>query len=260
MMNSLFIDTHTHLYYHEGTEELDHQMERSLNNKVHKMILPNVDVNSIEKIFSTVQKYPDNCFAMMGLHPCSVKDDYKDQLYTLDNILTSKSNIKAVGEIGIDLYWDPSTLDIQTDAFITQLNWAKDLKLPVSIHCREAYTEVINVLEKEQDGRIKGVLHCFTGNPEQGQKLIDLGFSLGVGGVVTFKNSDLGETLKNFSLKNLVLETDSPYLAPVPFRGKPNESSYIPYIAEKLAEIFETSIDVIAEETTKNAELIFQLS
>lgn len=257
----MFIDTHTHLYYHANTEELHLQMERSFSKGVQKMILPNVDTESIEKILSTVKSYPQNCFPMFGLHPCSVKEDYQNQLTSIKEVLNENlSSAKAVGEIGIDLYWDKTTLEIQNKAFEEQLNWAKDLDLPVSIHCREAYDEVLNVLHQEQDGRLKGVLHCFTGNSEQAKQLVDLGLYLGIGGVVTFKNSELPQTLKAFSLENLVLETDSPYLAPVPYRGKNNESSYIPYIAEKLAEIFETSVEEVAETTSKNAELIFQLS
>jgi TatD DNase family protein len=205
-----------------------------------------------------VKRYPGHCFAMAGLHPCDVKEDYE---LVLDEICESivDREIYAIGEIGIDLHWDKTTLEIQQIAFSEQIKWAKDLNLPIVIHCREAFDEIFEILEKEKDDKLRGILHCFTGNLEQARKAIDLGFYLGIGGVVTYKKAGLDEVLKDIPLANLVLETDSPYLAPVPFRGKPNESSYLVHIAEKLADIYQTNIEEIAEVTTANSRSIFNI-
>lgn len=233
-------------------------MQRCLDNKVERLFLPNVDIASIEKIDNMVKRYPGHCFAMAGLHPCDVKEDYE---LVLDEICESivDREIYAIGEIGIDLHWDKTTLEIQQIAFSEQIKWAKDLNLPIVIHCREAFDEIFEVLEKEKDDKLRGILHCFTGNLEQARKAIDLGFYLGIGGVVTYKKAGLDEVLKDIPLANLVLETDSPYLAPVPFRGKPNESSYLVHIAEKLADIYQTNIEEIAEVTTANSRSIFNI-
>lgn len=233
-------------------------MQRCLDHKVERLFLPNVDVASIAKIDAMVKKYPGHCFAMAGLHPCDVKEDYE---LVLDEICESivDREIYAIGEIGIDLHWDKTTLEIQQIAFSEQIKWAKDLNLPIVIHCREAFDEIFEILEKEKDDKLRGILHCFTGNLEQARKAIDLGFYLGIGGVVTYKKAGLDEVLKDIPLANLVLETDSPYLAPVPFRGKPNESSYLVHIAEKLADIYQTNIEEIAEITTANSRSIFNI-
>ncbi|MCX2450686.1 TatD family hydrolase [Pedobacter sp. PLR] len=254
----LLTDTHTHLYYETDPEKLDILIQRSLDNNVERLFLPNVDVASIAKIDAMVQKYPDHCFAMAGLHPCDVKEDYE---LVLDEICESivGREIYAIGEIGIDLHWDKTTLDIQKIAFSEQIKWAKDLNLPIVIHCREAFDEIFEILEKERDEKLRGILHCFTGNVEQAKQAIDLGFYLGIGGVVTYKKAGLDEVLKEIPLANLVLETDSPYLAPVPFRGKPNESSYLIHIAEKLAEIYHTDVEEIAAVTTANSKKIFNI-
>ncbi|TDQ07651.1 TatD family hydrolase [Pedobacter metabolipauper] len=251
-------DTHTHLYYETDEEKQALLMQRCFDNKVERLFLPNVDIASIAKIDHLVSKYPENCFAMAGLHPCDVKEDYE---LVLDEICESLMDrqIYAIGEIGIDLHWDKTTLDFQKTAFTEQINWAKDLDLPIVIHCREAFDEVFEVLEKEKDEKLRGILHCFTGNLEQAQKAIDLGFYLGIGGVVTYKNAGLDEVLKSIPLANLVLETDSPYLAPLPFRGKPNESSYLVYIAEKLADIYQVDLEEIASVTTANSIRIFNV-
>ncbi len=231
-------------------------MQRCLDNKVERLFLPNVDVASIPKIDALVRKYPEHCFAMAGLHPCEVKEDYE---LVLDEICESLMDrqIYAIGEIGIDLHWDKTTLEIQKVAFKEQIKWAKDLDLPIVIHCREAFDEVFEVLEQEKDEKLRGILHCFTGNPDQALKAIELGFYLGIGGVVTYKNGGLDEVLKQVPLAHLVLETDSPYLAPVPYRGKTNESSYLVYIAQKVAEIYGLSVEEIAEVTTSNSKKIF---
>lgn len=252
----LLTDTHTHLYYETDEEKLDQLMQRCFDNKVERLFLPNVDVASIAKIDALVKKYPENCFAMAGLHPCDVKENYEEVLDEICERMVDRE-IYAIGEIGIDLHWDKSTLGMQQIAFKEQIKWAKDLDLPIVIHCREAFDEIFEILAAEKDEHLRGILHCFTGNIEQANQAIDLGFYLGIGGVVTYKNAGLDEVLKQVSLANLVLETDSPYLAPVPYRGKPNESSYLVHIAQKLAEIYETTIEEIAEVTTANSIRIF---
>ncbi len=254
----LFTDTHTHLYYETDEEKLDQLMQRCLDNKVERLFLPNVDVASIAMIDGLVKKYPKNCFAMIGLHPCDVKENYEEILDEICQSMVDRE-IYAIGEIGIDLHWDKSTLAFQQTAFKEQIKWAKDLDLPIVIHCREAFDEIFEILEAEKDEQLRGILHCFTGNLEQANKAIELGFYLGIGGVVTYKNSGLDEVLKHVPLANIVLETDSPYLAPVPYRGKPNESSYLVHIAQRLAEIYETSIEEIASVTTANSVSIFNI-
>jgi TatD DNase family protein len=251
-----FTDTHTHLYYEQDAEKQSQLMERCFENDVTRLFLPNVDVKSITMIDDLVSKYPENCFAMAGLHPCDVKEEY---LSVLDEIYESIAGRKiyAIGEIGIDLYWDKTTLTIQQDAFCKQIAWAKKLGLPIVIHCREAFDEVFEVLESERDEKLRGIFHCFTGNVAQAKQAIDLNFYLGIGGVVTYKKAGLDLVLSEIPLENLVLETDSPYLAPVPFRGKPNESSYLIYIAQKLADIYGVSVEAIADVTTENSKKIF---
>ncbi len=256
--NQSLTDTHTHIYYQAGSEKLKEQMDRCFQNGITRLFLPNVDVSSIEKVFETVAAYPDHCFPMLGLHPCDVKEDYKVQLEQIyAKIQTSK--IYAIGEIGIDLYWDKSTLEIQKDAFRKQIEWSKDLGLPISIHCREAFNEVFEVLEEMADDRLFGIFHCFTGTLEQAHRAINLGFKLGIGGVVTFKKAGLDAVVKAISLEHIVLETDAPYLAPVPFRGKENESSYLVYVAQKVADLHEIGIDKVAEITTQNSKQIFKI-
>lgn len=259
-MNLSLVDTHTHLYYTEDEDVLEAQLERCKANHVDYLVLPNVDKHSIASVFQLQQTHPDRCFAMMGLHPCSVKEDFQEQLRIIEEQVFRGSNrIYAIGEIGLDLYWDQSTLPQQQAAFRTQAAWAKDLGLPVSIHCREAYDALFELLDEVQDGRLTGVLHCFTGTEEQAYRLIDLGLQLGIGGVVTFKNAGLDRVVKNIPLENLVLETDSPYLAPTPHRGKPNESSYLLHIAEKVADLHGVSLEEVAKVTTATAKRIFAL-
>lgn len=231
-------------------------MERCLANQIGRLFLPNVDLDSIPKIDQLVSAYPDNCFAMTGLHPCDVKEDYESVLEKLYESVTGRQ-IYAIGEIGIDLYWDKSTLAIQKDAFVKQIIWAKTLKLPIVIHCRDAFDEVFEVLDAHRDDDLRGILHCFTGNLAQAQRTIELGFYLGIGGVVTYKKAGLDLVLQEIDPAHLVLETDSPYLAPVPFRGKPNESSYLIHIAQKVADIYQLSLEEIAEITTANSIKIF---
>ena len=252
----LLTDTHTHLYYETNVEKQAQLMERCLANHISRLFLPNVEVKSIEMIDNLVKRYPENCFAMAGLHPCDVKEDYTQQLLTIYDSIASRK-IYAIGEIGIDLYWDKTTLQIQQDAFKQQITWAKDLNLPIVIHCREAFDEVFEVLEAEKDEKLRGIFHCFTGNLLQAKRAISLNFYLGIGGVVTYKKAGLDLVLAEIPIENIVLETDSPYLAPVPFRGKPNESSYLIFIAQKMAEIYRMSLEEVAAVTTENSKIVF---
>ena len=251
-------DTHTHIYYHVNSDKLDEQMQRCFDNNITRLFLPNVDSESINNVLDTCKAYPTNCFPMLGLHPCSVKENYKEELSTIEKAIAS-NKIYAIGEIGIDLYWDKSTLAIQKDAFRTQIEWAKQLNLPINIHCREAFDETFEIMEELKDDRLFGIFHCFSGNLDQANRAIDLGFKLGIGGVVTFKKAGLDLVVKEIDLKHIVLETDSPYLAPTPFRGKENESSYLHYIAEKVADLHEISIEKLAEITTANSKSIFSI-
>ena len=252
----LLTDTHTHLYYETDVEKRTLLMERCLQNQVERLFLPNVDVASIAMVDDLVKAYPKNCFAMAGLHPCDVKLDYKTQLEVIFKSIAER-NIYAIGEIGIDLHWDKSTLALQQDAFVQQIRWAKKLALPIVIHCREAFEEVFEILESEKDEMLRGIFHCFTGDLAQAKRAIELNFYLGIGGVVTYKKAGLDLLLNEISLQHIVLETDSPYLAPVPFRGKPNESSYLVHIAQKIADIYQVTIDEVATVTTHNSKIIF---
>lgn len=258
MQEPYLIDTHTHIYYHAGTNLLNEQINRCHEHNINKLLLPNVDIESIPLILESIEKYPETCFPMMGLHPCSVKDDYIKQLSQIERQITQLS-LCAIGEIGIDLYWDSNFIDAQKDAFRTQIKWAMDLGLPIAIHCREAFDIVVELLEEVGDSRLFGVFHCFTGSYEEAQKAIDLGFILGIGGVVTFKNSGLDKVVAKLDLKNIVLETDAPYLAPSPFRGKTNESSYLRFIAEKVADLHHISVEQLATITTQNAHRVFNI-
>ena len=231
-------------------------MQRCLDNGIGRLFLPNVDSSSMELVFSQVAAFPEYCFPMLGLHPCDVKANWRDEL-DLIHAAIPQHKIYAIGEIGIDLYWDKSTLAIQVEAFKIQIAWAKELKLPIVIHCRNSFDEVYEVLLEEQDDNLRGILHCFTGTLEQANQLIDIGFYLGIGGVVTYKNSGLDKVVEQVDLKHIVLETDSPYLTPVPFRGKPNESSYLIHIAQKVADLHQIDIKTLARITTENSKLIF---
>lgn len=252
----ILIDTHTHLYSEEFDTDRKEAVQRCLNNKITKLYLPNVDSESIPRMLELEQQFPEHCFAMMGLHPCSVKENYKEELAIAKSWL-DKRKFAAVGEIGIDLYWDKTFLKEQQEAFATQINWALEFNLPIVIHCREAFDEIYEVLASYKKLPI-GIFHCFSGTKEQADKVIALGgFKLGIGGVVTFKNSGLDKVVEQLDMKHLVLETDAPYLAPVPFRGKRNESSYTKLVAEKIALLKNSSLEEVAAITTKNAEEIF---
>jgi TatD DNase family protein len=252
------IDTHTHLYLNQFREDIDDVIAQAKENGVKKFIFPAIDSSHFERMHNLKKKYPNDIFLMSGLHPTDVKENYKDELDFVVNTLKTNSYV-AIGEIGIDLYWEKSFLKQQQDAFKFQIRLAIKHDLPIVIHCREAFNEIFEVLDKENCDKLRGVFHCFTGTFEEAQRAIDLGFVLGIGGVVTFKNGGIDKFLHKIELKNIVLETDSPYLAPVPFRGKRNESSYIIYVLEKLSEIYGISKEKIAEITSKNAEKVFRL-
>ena len=253
----ILTDTHTHLYSEQFNEDIDTVINNCIDKDINRFFLPNIDSSSIQPMLDLTKKYPNNCFPMMGLHPTSVKENYQEELQLVEEWL-NKQQFCAIGEIGIDLYWDKSTLAIQQDAFRTQINWAKKRNLPFVIHCRDAFNEIFEILDELNDEKMKGIFHCFTGTLEQAKHIINYGdFKIGIGGVVTFKNAGLDKVVEQLDMKNLVLETDSPYLAPVPYRGKRNESTYLYHIANKLAEIYHLPIEEIAKITTNNSVEIF---
>lgn len=254
-----FIDSHAHIYSEKLKKDLPDVMERALENGVTKIFMPNIDHTSIDDMFEVENKYPDNCFPMMGLHPCSVNKTFEKELYLVEEWL-NKRDFYAVGEIGTDLYWDKTFWPQQQEAFKIQVNWAKVKNLPIVIHCRESIDETIEMVEKLKDDNLTGVFHCFTGTLEQARKIIDLGFYLGFGGVATFKNGGLDTVIPEIDLKHMVLETDSPYLAPTPHRGKTNKPSYIPLIAKKIASFKEVGLDEVAEKTTENSLKLFRFN
>lgn len=255
-----FIDTHAHLYAKEFNDDRDEMIKRAIDKGVTKLLLPNIGLSSIEEMEKLVGNYPGICYSMMGVHPCDVEKDWKTQLDKIKTYYQKGKHI-AIGEIGIDLYWDTSLQKEQTECFQAQIQWAKEEKLPIVIHCRNSFDEIFEVLNRENDDQLYGVFHCFTGTKEQAEKIINYkGFKLGIGGVVTFKNSGLDKVLEDVDLEHLVLETDAPYLSPSPYRGKRNESAYIPLIAEKLAEIYNVEVEEIAKITTKNALEVFGIS
>lgn len=253
----ILTDTHTHLYSEQFNEDRTEMVQRAINSGVSRLFLPNIDSSSINGMLSLQKQFPENCFAMMGLHPTSVKENYLDELKLVEQHL-NQQQFCAIGEIGIDLFWDKTYLKQQQEAFKIQINWAKERNLPFVIHRRDSFNEIFEILDELNDENMRGIFHCFTGNLEQAKKIIAYGgFKLGIGGVVTFKNSGLEVVLKNIDLSNLVLETDSPYLAPVPYRGKRNESSYIVNVAEKLSDIYQLPTQKIAEITTQNSVEVF---
>jgi TatD DNase family protein len=253
-----FIDTHTHLYLPEFDADRDDAVARALSKGVSKMLLPNIDIQSVNSMLSAVIRYSGICYPMVGLHPTSVKEDYQSQLEKLEIIFT-KHKFIAIGEIGIDLFWDRTFLNEQIIAFRRQIFFALNNGLPVVIHSRDSFPEVFSVLYEFEGKGLKGVLHAFTGSIDDAGKAISMGFKLGIGGIVTFKNSGLDKVVREIDPENLILETDSPYLAPVPFRGKRNESAYICIINKKLAEIYGMSEEEIASITYTNSIQLFNL-
>ncbi len=254
----MYIDTHAHLYANDFSDDSAHMINRAIEAGVERIILPNIDETSVEPMLNLTAQYPCHLFPLIGLHPTSVNSNYLCQLRTIESWLKEKS-FYGIGETGIDLYWDKTFLQEQIDSFKIQLSWARDLNIPVVIHVRNSFDETIEAIEKMQDGRLQGVFHCFTGTHNEALRIIDLGFHLGIGGVVTFKNSTLTQFLSGIDLNRILLETDAPYLAPAPFRGRRNESSYLTHIALKVSEIYGLPLEEIARQTTSNAELLFRL-
>lgn len=249
-------DTHTHIYYETDEAKLAEQLDRCFANGITRLFLPNVNSNTISLVLELSKAHPNQCFPMLGLHPCDVKEDFKEELDAI-NIVLQNQTVYAIGEIGIDLYWDQSFLSQQQIAFRKQIEWAKAFSLPIVIHCRAAFKEVFEILEEMKDEKLRGIFHCFTGDLAQAQQAINLGFMLGIGGVVTYKKAGLDLVISQLDLKHLVLETDSPYLAPVPHRGKPNESAYLIHIAQKIADIKNITLEEVAEITTTNSIKVF---
>lgn len=254
----MLIDTHTHLYSEQFEDDIVDVIARAKANGVERFYLPAIDQSYTEKMLNLEAQYPNEMFAMMGLHPCSVHPDTLESEMAHVREWIEKRDFKAIGEIGIDLYWEKAFLKEQQDAFKTQIEWAKEKNLPIVIHCRDAFNEVFEVLEDVKDEKLFGIFHCFSGTKEDAQRAIDYNLKLGIGGVVTFKNGKIDQFLADFDIKHIVLETDSPYLAPVPFRGKRNESSYLKYVSEKLVDVYDLTPNEIAQITTKNALDIFE--
>ena len=252
----LLVDTHAHLYASQFDDDRSEMVGRALARGIEKIFLPNIDSTSVEAMLALEEKYPENCYAMMGLHPCSVKENFREELQIVKNWLDQRP-FCAVGEIGIDLYWDKTFVREQEEAFRIQINWAKELDIPVVIHSRESLDRTIAIIGEEKTDRLKGIFHCFGGTVEQAQKIMDLDFYMGIGGVLTFKKAGLDKILTEISLDHMVLETDSPYLAPSPFRGKRNESEYIHHIATFLASIKEMDLEEVAAITSRNARRVF---
>jgi TatD DNase family protein len=256
----MFIDTHTHLYSDKFNEDRDEVIKNCLNQGINKLLLPNIDLESIKGMHQLVKDYPNTCYPMMGLHPCSVGADYKTVLAEMKNHLESSPYI-AVGEIGMDLYWDKTFINEQADALKIQIEWAKAMKLPIVIHVRDAFDEIFEVIDPLTDDSLTGVFHCFTGSLDQANKVLNYGgFKLGLGGVLTFKNSGLDKIVSDIDIKHLVLETDSPYLAPTPHRGKRNESTFVSLVAEKLATIKQIGLDEVGKITSNKAVELFNLN
>lgn len=252
----MLTDTHTHLYSDAFDEDRKQVMQRAIDAGVKRFFIPAIDSGHTEEMYELEKNYPDQVFLMMGLHPTSVKENYEEELAHIEKQFKKRS-FYAVGEIGIDLYWDTSTLAIQQDAFKRQIQMAKKHKLPIVIHCRDAFDEVFEVLESEKGDDLFGIFHCFTGIKEQAEQALSYNMKLGIGGVVTFKNGKIDQFLNQIDLKHIVLETDAPYLSPTPYRGKRNESSYLELICKKVAQLYNVTEEEIAKITTQNSKEIF---
>jgi TatD DNase family protein len=252
----ILTDTHTHLYSSQFNEDRVEAIQRAIDLDIKRFFIPAIDSETTESMFALEKQFPKNIFLMMGLHPTHVKENFREELNHVKKWLDQR-DFYAVGEIGIDLFWDKSFLKQQQEAFKTQINWAKERDLPIVIHCRDAFDEVFEVLEEVKDDKLYGIFHCFTGSLEQAKQAINYNMKLGIGGVVTFKNGKIDQFLDQIPLQNIVLETDAPYLAPTPYRGKRNESSYLINVAEKLATIYNLSIEEIAKITTDNSKAVF---
>jgi len=252
----IITDTHTHLYSEAFEDDQEAMMQRALDAGVKRFFVPAIDSTYADSMYHLEHLYPEHVYLMMGLHPTHVKENYEEELQFVEEQF-QKRDFYAVGEIGIDLYWDTSFLQAQQDAFVRQIKLAKKKQLPIVIHCRDAFDEIFEILEQEKDPSLYGIFHCFTGTLDHAKKAIDYNMKLGIGGVVTFKNGKIDQFLQTLPLKHLVLETDAPYLAPVPYRGKRNESAYILKVLEKLSELYGMSQEEIAVQTTANAKEVF---
>lgn len=252
----IITDTHTHLYSETFDEDRSVVIDQAIANDITRFFIPAIDSTYTERMLELKERYPGNVFLMMGLHPTHVKENYREELQHVA-LMLKKESFCAVGEIGIDLYWDKSLLKQQQEAFRYQISLAQSLKLPIVIHCRDAFDEIFEILEAEKSDDLRGVFHCFTGTLEQAQKALSYKMKLGIGGVVTFKNGKIDTFLHKIALEHIVLETDAPYLAPAPYRGKRNEPIYILNVLEKLAAIYELSVEQVAEITTKNSKSVF---
>ncbi|UZD24747.1 TatD family hydrolase [Algoriphagus halophytocola] len=251
-----YIETHAHIYSRKFDSDRDQVIQDIRDAGIERVYMPNVDVETIDSMLACEEKYPGLCIPMMGLHPCDVKEDFKEQLDVMKKWL-DKRDFAAVGEIGLDLYWDKTFFEQQKEALRIQIAWAKEKQLPIVLHCRESMDETIKIVQEEHDGQLRGIFHCFTGNLDQAKQIIEMGFLLGIGGVATFKNGGLDQVIPELGIENLVLETDAPYLAPVPFRGKRNSPAYLPIIAEKIGDYLQMSKEEVALQTKQNALNLF---
>lgn len=251
-----FVDTHAHIYSGKFSADIKEVIERSIDSGVDRIYMPNIDHTTIDGMLELEERYPDVCIPMMGLHPCSVKKDFEKELYIVEEWL-NKRHFVAVGEMGTDLHWDKTFWEEQKEAFCIQSEWAVSKDVPIVIHCRETIDETIELVGDINSEKLRGIFHCFTGSSNQAEKILELGFLLGIGGVSTFKNGGLDEVIPDIDIEKLVLETDSPYLSPVPHRGKRNQPSYIPIIAERLADLKNMPLEEVAAQTTSNADHIF---
>lgn len=254
----MFIDTHAHLYLEQFDADQGEVIARAKQAGIEKILLPNIDQSTTGAMKKLCAAYPGICLPMIGLHPCSVNQNYESELAHIEDEL-SQSEYCAIGETGIDLYWDTTYKDLQIMAFEQQIQWSKETDLPIVIHSRDSLDLTISLIEKHQNGNLKGVFHCFNGTEEQAKRVEEIGFMMGLGGVVTFKKANLGSMVASLSKRNIILETDAPYLSPTPHRGKRNESSYIPVIAEKVAEFRAESINEVMHYTSANAKKLFAI-
>ena len=252
----ILTDTHVHLYSEDFAEDRNQLIKEAIQNNIQRFFIPAIDSTYVPAMYDLEKHFPENVFLMAGLHPTHVKDNFEEELDLVEKQF-SERKFYAVGEIGVDLYWDKNTLKIQQEAFRRQIQLAKKYKLPIVIHCRDAFDEVFEVLETEKDADLYGIFHCFTGNIEQAKQALSYNMKLGIGGVVTFKNGKIDQFLNEIPIENIVLETDGPYLAPAPFRGKRNNPVYLKKVAEKVAEIYELDVAEVASITTQNSKDIF---
>jgi len=255
---NMFTDSHTHLYLDAFDADREQMIQRALNMGVTRMLLPNIDSTSIGPMFSLAERFPGHCFPMMGLHPTSVRENYKEELGRIEAALKLQE-IVAIGETGIDLYWDKTFLKEQEEVFSTQIGWAMELDLPLVVHARDSFPEIFRVLDTAGGPKLRGVFHSFSGGADELERALSYNFMIGINGIVTFKNSDLGEVVRAMPMNRLLLETDAPFLAPVPYRGKRNESSYLVEIASKVSEIHNLNIEEVARITSYNSEQLFRL-